>query len=92
LAKAMKKRKYTCPVCGYGGLKEAPYNQNISSYEICPCCGFEFGFDGGNRPEEFIAFRKRWLDNGAKWFLPRLKPKDWNLYEQLERIKKSKPV
>ncbi len=32
---------FTCPVCGYPSLQEEPFY----SYEICPCCGVEFGFD-----------------------------------------------
>lgn len=41
-----KEQKYTCPVCGFKGLKEAPYGSNKEpSYEICPNCGVEFGFD-----------------------------------------------
>lgn len=38
--------KYICPVCGFDGLKEAPYGPDKEpSYEICPNCGVEFGFD-----------------------------------------------
>ena len=37
---------HMCPVCGYIGLNEQPYDDNgCPSYEICSCCGFEFGFD-----------------------------------------------
>ena len=35
-----------CPVCGFVGLAVSPYNEaGGGSFEICPCCGFEFGFD-----------------------------------------------
>jgi hypothetical protein len=72
------KRKYICPVCGFDGLKEAAFSQNNEpSHEICPCCGFEFGFDGGNEPAIFTEFRQRWIDNGSKWFMPNLKPRNW---------------
>lgn len=38
--------KYICPICGYDKLLEPPYDEyNNPSYEICPCCGFEYGFD-----------------------------------------------
>jgi len=51
--KAKKELKYTCPVCGFNGLKEAPYGPNQEpSYEICPNCGFEFGFDDRNDRKE----------------------------------------
>jgi hypothetical protein len=85
----MSKKKYICPVCGFEGLKESPYNQeNVPSYEICPCCGFEFGFDGANSQDAFIAFRQRWIEQGASWFMPKLKPKNWNLQKQLGNLNK----
>lgn len=38
--------KYICPVCGFKGLTEPAYDdQGNHSYEICSCCGFQFGFD-----------------------------------------------
>jgi hypothetical protein len=82
-------KKYLCPVCGFLGLKEPAFNQqNIPSYEICPCCGFEFGFDGNNNQETFAAFRKRWLEKGGQWFMESLKPKDWDMQKQLDNLKK----
>ena len=48
--------KNTCPVCGYDGLYEPPYNEKGSgSYEICPCCGFQFGYDDFPYEEMLIA-------------------------------------
>ena len=48
-----KEPKYTCPVCAFDGLKEAPYGPHQEpSYEICPNCGFEFGFDDRNDSKE----------------------------------------
>ena len=80
----MNKTRYICLVCGFGGLKEPPYSkQDEPSYEICPCCGFEFGFDADNDPEAFAAFRQRWIDSGAKWFMPKRRPKNWDLKKQL---------
>ncbi len=69
--------KYICPVCKFDGLKEAAFGPgNEPSYEVCPCCGFEFGFDGGNDPVVFAEYYQRWTQNGSKWFMPKLKPKD----------------
>ena len=35
-----------CPVCGSPNLIEGSFDDfGCSTYEICPCCGFEFGFD-----------------------------------------------
>ena len=42
----MKKKKYICPVCGYDRLEEPVYDEiGEPSFEICSCCGVEFGFD-----------------------------------------------
>ncbi len=82
----MSKNKYMCPVCGFKGLKEEPYNrQNLPSHEICPCCGFEFGFDDVASQD---AFSQNWIKNGANWFMPKLKPINWNLNEQLSNLVK----
>jgi hypothetical protein len=35
---------YSCPVCGLDGLQE-PGDAEFASFEICPCCGTEFGYD-----------------------------------------------
>jgi hypothetical protein len=63
----MDKKKHICPVCEFNGLKEEAFGpDNEPSYEICPSCGFEFGFDGGNDPGKFKEFRERWIKNGRK--------------------------
>ena len=67
-------KKYICPVCGFDGLAEEPYGKNNEpSHEVCPCCGFEFGFDGSNDSAVFVKFHKNWVKNGSKWFLPHRK-------------------
>ena len=78
----MIKKKYICPVCGFDQLNEPPYDdKNNPSYEICSCCGFEFGVDEG-----FKGFRACWIEIGAKWFVPKLKPREWNVEKQLKNI------
>jgi hypothetical protein len=83
---------FRCPVCGYLGLKEPPYDSyGYGSCEICNCCGFEFGYDdggfGGDRATKSEAYRERWLARGAPWFsLVGAKPKGWSLRVQLETI------
>jgi len=60
-------KKYICPVCEFDGLKEEPFSEdNEPSYEVCPSCGFEFGFDSANDPAAFAEFRQRWIKNGRK--------------------------
>lgn len=84
--------KYMCPVCGFVGLNEPPFNEkNEASYEICACCGFEFGFDEGDGEDKYSTFRSNWIKNGAKWFLPTRKPNEWDLKEQLKNLKNFQP-
>ncbi len=78
----MKNSLYICPVCGFKGLKEMPYDKHGSpSYEICHCCGFEFGLD---EKASMDRFREDWIRKGAPWFTPGLKPADWDLQKQLK--------
>lgn len=74
-------KKYTCPVCEYNQLTEEPFNKkNEPSYEICPCCGFEFGFNGDNK-HTFNKYRQEWIKEGCPWFMDQLKPKNWKYKE-----------
>ena len=57
---------YTCLVCGWPGLTEKPEPPFVS-YEICSCCGSEYGFDIRNyndvkkvREEVKLFFIKHW--------------------------------
>ncbi|WP_243290957.1 hypothetical protein [Bacillus sp. FJAT-47783] len=72
-------KTYICPVCGYDGLDEAPYGKNFNpSYDICVCCGFEYGYSEDHdvdlgyivTPNEmkkaaFQLYRKKWIEDGA---------------------------
>lgn len=55
------------------------------SYDICLCCGAEFGFDDYTI-ELIRGYRQKWIDTGAKWAYPEFRPEDWNLEKQLEHI------
>lgn len=81
------KKKYICPVCGFNELAEPPYNvQRQPSHEVCPCCGFEFGFDDVLKGQRFDSFRRRWIEKGAAWFWPEKKPDNWDLDTQLKNL------
>lgn len=51
-----------------------PYNEflGMPSYEVCPQCGFEFGFDddpGTDSPgDSFESYREKWIAEGRPWF------------------------
>jgi hypothetical protein len=66
-----------------------PYCQHFGdpSYEVCDCCGFEFGNDddpGTRLPLSFSAYRAEWIADGARWFDPSKKPAEWALERQLQ--------
>lgn len=88
----MKTETNICPVCGYDKLLEAPYDKlGNPSYEICPCCNFEYGFDDDSEGYSFESYRTKWIDEGFKFSDETDQPKDWNknnMTRQLENIKK----
>jgi hypothetical protein len=68
---------YTCPVCAYGRMEDAPCD-----YNICPCCGTEFGYDDASRSH--IELRETWLRGGGRWFSHFTEPPPlWNPVSQL---------
>jgi hypothetical protein len=69
--------RFTCTVCFYEGLDSPPRN-----YEICPCCGTEFGSD-----DEILThaqLREQWIRRSGPWFFG-APPKLWNPWLQLMR-------
>jgi hypothetical protein len=67
---------------------EPPYGQHFGtpSFEVCDCCGFEFGNDdepGTAEGVSFGAYRREWLDDGAQWFSPSNRPSGWSPQAQL---------
>lgn len=70
-----------CPLCGYGPFPEPlpTVDELRASFEICPCCGCEYGYS------DTRVYREAWLARGAPWRDEREKPENWDLSEQLER-------
>lgn len=79
----MRPTESTCPVCGYQGLIEPPYDAlGCASFEICPCCGVELGYDDATRTH--LELRERWIAAGMKWWsTTRPAPVDWDPAAQL---------
>jgi hypothetical protein len=66
-----------------------------ASYEICECCGFEFGNDdnpGTSSAETFEQYRRQWISDGAQWFSPEKRPANWDLTHQLLEIGIASPI
>ena len=80
--------KHTCPVCGWPELHEPPRNASGgASFEICPCCGFEFGFDDDDRGVTYEQARARWIAGGMKWWsTSRPAPARWDAAQQFARL------
>lgn len=85
-------KTYNCPICGYDGLDEPPYElaSNASSYDICPCCNFEYGYSEDHevdlgyivtpvemREVTFQLYRKQWIEKGAVVGSPEYYPKEF---------------
>jgi hypothetical protein len=56
-------------------MQDPPMN-----YNICECCGTEFGNDDEMHSHEEL--RAKWIEGGAKWFF-RSAPIGWNPWTQL---------
>lgn len=73
---------FTCLVCGYPDMNNPP-----ADYEICPCCGTEFGLD-----DQFYThkeLREKWIGNGCMWFDDSMpEPVDYNPKKQLINLAK----
>jgi hypothetical protein len=78
---------YMCPVCGYDSLTEPPYDPVTGdpSFNICPCCGCEYGYDDATDVAK-DNFLNKWIKGGAIWFNPDLKPPEWDIRSQLKRV------
>lgn len=79
-----------CPVCGYGGLLRPPYQDGVHapSFEVCPSCDTEFGYDDAVADLSQLADRHRllreaWVAAGMQWSSKEGPPKDWNPRKQL---------
>ena len=88
----MSETLYICPVCGYDQLNAAPHTEGAgASDEICPSCGFQFGYTDDDQGITYEAWRAKWVSGGMPWSsVGTEQPKGWNPHEQLERLTHSK--
>lgn len=76
-----------CPVCGYGGLREPAYDKyGYGSFEICSCCGFEYGVTDDDKGFTFESYRQKWIDEGFPFRWEDDKPKDWSTEKAKEQL------
>jgi hypothetical protein len=81
--------KHRCPVCAWPKLAEpARSASGGASFEICPCCGFEFGVSDDDAGMSYAEWRERWIRDGMKWWSPsHPAPARWSAKRQLARLK-----
>lgn len=84
---------YTCPICGFPALERCPHPpQGGASDEICPSCGFQFGYDDDDRGISFEQWRENWIAKGMPWFSAGTKPTNgWSPVTQLSRLQEHRP-
>lgn len=80
--------KHNCRVCGFY-IEDLPWGEddNSPTYEICPCCGVEFGNEDYT-VESTKSYRQKWIVEDLKWFDPKKRPDNWNNLEQFKEIPK----
>ena len=81
-------QNYICPVCGYPELREEPHGvKSGASDEICPSCGFQFGFSDDSQGFTYEQWRKKWVENGMIWQSKgRQQPFAWDPVEQIRKL------
>lgn len=75
-----------CRICGFAN-KEYPWGNDGKepSYQICPCCGVQFGvYD--ITPEEILNKRNEWIKREKKRIEYHPKPANWSMEEQMKNI------
>ncbi|MCR8842726.1 hypothetical protein NQ117_03450 [Paenibacillus sp. SC116] len=79
--------KFSCPICGYDGLREAAYDEdNSPSYQICGCCGVEYGVDDEEEGFNAEEYRNAWIKKGMPWYFSGYKPLNWDCNAQLRKV------
>ncbi|TXI13188.1 MAG: hypothetical protein E6Q66_10475 [Pedobacter sp.] len=78
--------EHLCRVCGLY-IEELPWGEDGISptYEICPCCGVEFGNEDYT-VKSAKQYRAEWMKKGSRWFDPNEKPNDWDVWIQLKDV------
>jgi hypothetical protein len=76
-----------CRVCGlfYPDFFPWGYDGISPTYDICDCCGVEFGNEDYSA-ESITSHRDKWIKNGAEWNKEQCRPTNWNIELQLENI------
>ena len=79
---------YLCPICGFPDLDEPAYDllTGDPTFEICPCCGHEYGYGDPTTLTGKENFLRKWIGMGTPWSTPDLRPPNWDARLQLKEI------
>jgi hypothetical protein len=55
------------------------------THDICDCCGAESGTDDFDL-SAVRRYRKKWSDAGHQWFIPELRPANWDIEQQAQQV------
>lgn len=84
-------RRYVCTVCGFPELTLPPTSDvDGGSFEICPCCYFQPGFDDEDRGITHEQARDAWIADGMPWRSQQAPPENWNPSLQWEAFRQSR--
>ncbi len=78
-------RETICRVCGYEDGSSFWEGGWPDESNICPCCDHEPNV-GDASVMSLRNYRGYWLGQGAVWSRPKLRPKGWDLLEQVKKI------
>ena len=83
----MAQRSHGCPICDYPDITVLD-DFNLTTYEICECCGSESGveYDQYSTPEALAKVRNEWvIENKCEWWGDKSSiPKNWDPDNQMK--------
>ena len=80
-------KKYVCPVCAYPDLDDPPRQAGSPSDEICPSCGFQFGYTDDDSGYTYAEWRRKWVAEGMPWSEIGIEePPGWDPGSQLANV------
>lgn len=75
-----------CRVCGLR-FDDPPWGLDgqSPSFDICPCCGVEFGYEDCNHAA-IRGYRDEWIRDGMNWNYKKSRPEFWDVTAQMACI------
>ncbi|MFJ7999886.1 hypothetical protein ACIQ7D_22545 [Streptomyces sp. NPDC096310] len=77
--------EHICRVCGYDYGGYSIREDGAGNHDICDCCGVTFGYED-NLLEGVRDFRAHWVGTDFAWADASIKPRGWDVNEQMRNI------